>query len=85
MKDFENNISNKDVYEKYGVHKNTVSTWLKNEKKILSGLQKSGTKPKRKKIRLGGYEDIEIAVLQWFLAKRSRNIPIYRILLKEKL
>ena len=30
LKDLEKGISNKDVAEKYGVPKNTVSTWVKN-------------------------------------------------------
>ena len=32
LKDLENGMSNKEVPEKYGVPKNTISTWLKNWK-----------------------------------------------------
>ena len=35
LRDLENGISNKNVAEKYGVPKNTVSTWLKNKENFL--------------------------------------------------
>ena len=35
LRDLENGISNKNVAEKYGVPKNTVSTWLKNKNKMF--------------------------------------------------
>ena len=35
FRDLENGISNKNVTEKYGVPKNTVSSWLKKKKNFL--------------------------------------------------
>ena len=35
LRDLENCISNKNIAEKYGVPKNTVSTWHKNKKNFL--------------------------------------------------
>ena len=43
----EKGMSNKDFAEKYGVPKNTVSTWVKNINNILSSIDK--TRSKRKK------------------------------------
>ena len=43
LNDLKNDISNKDVFEKYGVLKNIVSAWLKYKEQILSDLEKSST------------------------------------------
>ena len=48
LRDLENGISSKNVAEKYGVPKNTVSTWLKNKEKFFTALEKSSNKRKKK-------------------------------------
>ena len=45
FKDLENGMSNRDVAAKYGVPRNTLSTWFKNKEKILDSLEK-GTNTK---------------------------------------
>ena len=55
LRDLENGISNKNVTEKYGVPKNTVSTWLKNKEKRFTALEKFSNK--RKKVRESNYPD----------------------------
>ena len=35
-------------------------------------------------MRTGGYEDIDKAKFQWFLAKRSQNVPTDGDLLKDR-
>ena len=35
LEDIEKGLPNKDVAIKYGVPKNTISTWIKNKDKIL--------------------------------------------------
>ena len=40
LKDLERGMSNKDVAEKYGVPRNTVSTWAKNKERLLPLLEK---------------------------------------------
>ena len=82
LKDLEKGISNKDVAEKYGVPKNTVSTWVKNKEKLLSALEKSSCK--RRKIRESNYADVDNVVFKWFLSQRSKSIPIDGTLIKEK-
>ena len=44
--DLENGISNKNVAEKYGVTKNTVSTWLKNGEKLFTAWKNLQTNAK---------------------------------------
>ena len=82
LRDLENGISNKDVAEKYGVPKNTVSTWLKNKEKLFTALEKSSNK--RKKVRESNYPDIENIVFKWFLSQRGTSIPIDGTFIKEK-
>ena len=40
LKNIEKGLPNKAVATKYGVPKNTISTWIKNKVKILSSLEK---------------------------------------------
>ena len=82
LRDLENGISNKNVAEKYGVPKNTVSTWLKNKEKVFIALKKSSNK--RKKVRGSNYPDIDNVVFKWFLSQRGKSIPIDGTFIKEK-
>ena len=82
LRDLENSISNKNVAEKYGVPKNTVSTWLKNKEKLFTALEKSLNK--RKKVRESNYPDIDNVVFKWFLSQRGKSIPIDGTFIKEK-
>ena len=42
LKDLEKGMTNKDVAAKYGVPKNTLSTWVKNKHKLTTFLEKKG-------------------------------------------
>ena len=44
LRDIEKGISNKDVVVKYGVPKNTTSTWVKNKEKYFRALESSSSK-----------------------------------------
>ena len=84
LKDLEKGLSNKEVAAKYGVPKNTLSTWVKNKQKIFSTFEQSKVTAKRKKLRTGAYDDVDQAVFKWFNSKRSQQIPIDGPMLKEK-
>lgn len=84
LKDLETGMSNKEVAKKYGVPKNTLSTWIKNKTKLLTSLEKNGTKSKRKKLRSGNFKNVDKAIYTWFVAKRSQQVPIDGTILKEK-
>ena len=71
-----------EVAEKYGVPKNTISTWLKNKDKYRAASDKSSNK--RKKLRESDYERVDKVVFKWFLAQRSQNVPIDGVFVKEK-
>ena len=40
LKDLKKGMSNKDIADKYGVPKNTLSTLVKNKEKLLNSLEK---------------------------------------------
>nr|XP_047135829.1 tigger transposable element-derived protein 4-like isoform X1 [Hydra vulgaris] len=84
LKDLETRMSNKEVPKKYGVVKNTLSTWIKNKTKFSTSLEKNGTKFKQKKLRSGNFKNVDKAIYTWFVAKRSQQVPIDGTILKEK-
>ena len=77
-------MTNKDVPAKYGVPKNTPSTWVKNKHILATSLEKKGISSSRKSTRCGRYDQIDKAVFHWFVGKRSQKVPIDGIILKEK-
>ena len=78
----EKGMTNKEASEKFGVPKNTISTWMKNKKKLLEGLEQGSSKAK--KIRGCDYEQIDKAVFKWFTLQRSQNIPIDGSFIQQK-
>ena len=50
-RDLEKCLSNKDVTEKYGVPRNTISTWIKNKSNYFAALKQSSNKRKKTKIQ----------------------------------
>ena len=68
-------MSNKDVAAKYGVQKNTLSTWVKNKEKILDCPEKESN-IKRQKLGTNSFEMVDKAIFNWFLSMRSQNVPL---------
>ena len=54
LKDLGNGLSNKGFATKYGVPRNTVSTWVKNKHKLTASLKKKRNEFLTKKIRVVG-------------------------------
>ena len=74
LRDLESGLSNKEVAVKYGIPKNTVSTWVKNKAKLFTALEQCSNK--RKKLRESNYKRVDDVIFKWFLTKRSQNIPL---------
>ena len=83
LKDIEKGLPNKDVATKYGVPKNTISTWIKNKDKMLSSLEK-GQNVKHRKLRAGAHEALDAAVFKWFLNMRNQNVLLSGGIIQEK-
>ena len=69
---------------KYGVSKNTLSTWVKNKHKLTTSFGKKGMSSSRKSTRCGSYDQRDKAVFHWFVGKISQKVPTDGIILKEK-
>ena len=57
LRELEKDLSNKDVAEKYGVSKNTISMWSKKKSKYFAALEQSSNK--RKKLKYSDYERVD--------------------------
>ena len=68
-------MCNNDVPAKYGVPKNTLSTWVKNKEKLLDSLEK-GNNIKRQKLRTGNFEIVDKVIFNLFLSIRSQNVSL---------
>ena len=81
IRQIEKGMTNKEASEKFGVPKNTISTWMKNKDKLFEGLKQSSSDAK--KMRRCDYEQVGKAV-KWFSLQRNQNVPIDGPILKEK-
>ena len=75
-------MKNKEAADKFGVPKNTISTWIKNKEKSFEALKESA--PSTKKLRGCQYEKVKKALFEWFVLQRSQNIPIDGSMIQEK-
>ena len=61
----EKGMTNKEAADKFGVSKNTISTWIKNKEKNFQPLEESA--PNTKKLRGSQYEKVDKALFEWFV------------------
>ena len=74
-------MTNKEAANKFGMPKNTISTWIENKEKIFQALEESATSTK--KLRGCQYEKFDKALFEWFVLQRSHNIPIDGSMIQE--
>ncbi|GBP27832.1 Tigger transposable element-derived protein 4 [Eumeta japonica] len=79
LKNGENNV---DLCKQFGVSHSTISTMWKNRAKILECFESKSLKIKED--HNPTHQDIENALLVWFKAQRSQNVPISGPLLQKK-
>ena len=63
LKEVEEGKSKLQVAAKYGIPKNTLSTWMKNKDKIFQAAKK-GMNTKRQRLRAGNYEKLDQAIFK---------------------
>ncbi|CAF1150556.1 unnamed protein product [Brachionus calyciflorus] len=63
-----------EICQDLNVKKSTVSGWLQHKEKIVKEYKSGGCK--KRKIRALKYEEIELALLDWFKDARAKKIPI---------
>ena len=64
-----------DVAAKYGVPKNTLSTWDKSNEKLFAALEK-GNSVKCQKLRTGDHETLDTALFQMVFKFAKSKRPI---------
>lgn len=77
-----NGENNADLCKEYKVSHSTISTMWKNRDKILECFESKSLKIKKN--RKPTNQDVENALLIWFKAQRSQNVPLSGRLLQEK-
>ena len=65
----------KDVAAKYGVPKNTLSTWVKNKQKLFAALEK-GNNVNHQKLRTGDHQILDTSVFQMVFKFAKSKRPI---------
>ena len=78
----EKSMTNQEAADKFGVPKNTISTWTKSKEKFFQALEESA--PSTKELRGYQYGKVEKALFESFVLQRSQNIPIDGLMIQEK-
>ena len=70
-----------EIFEKYGVHKRTVSKTVKNRQQVEEAYTSFSFQPDRKRIITGKMEDINEVLYCWF--KQARVMSANNILMEK--
>ena len=73
-----------DICKEMGLSKSTVSTLWANRMKIKAAVTDGSTSSSRKKLRVSSYEDVDMALYQWFVSLREKHVPVSGALMKAK-
>jgi CTP synthase (UTP-ammonia lyase) len=79
----EQNVKQCEIVRRYGLRQSTISTILRNSKKIKENYEMS-TNHNRKRHRCGMNPEIDGAVREWFETARLNDVPINGTILQEK-
>ena len=83
LKEVEDGKTKSQVTVKYGIPRNTLSTWLKNKDKIFEATKK-GSSSKRQRLRQGTFANLDQAMFKWLLVIRSRDAAVLALVFKTK-
>ena len=72
------------VAMKYGIPKNTLSTWIKTKENIFESMKTQGKKSKRRRLKQGTFANLDDLIFKWLLTVRSRTIVVSASVLKTK-
>ena len=59
LKEVEEGSSKSQVAIKYGIPKNTLSTWIKSKEKIFEAMKTQGNKAKRRRLKEGIFAHLD--------------------------
>ena len=72
------------IAKEFGIASSTLSTIIKDKKKILDAFKQSAFKPGRKRLRTAAHEDVEEALVIWFKGIRDQSVPVSGSILRAK-
>ncbi|KAF9406214.1 hypothetical protein HW555_006627, partial [Spodoptera exigua] len=78
----ENGESNSCLAKEFGVGHSTISMIFKNKNRIKQSFNSNVLKPKR--LRKSRQENVDQALIQWFINMRNKGIPVSGPMLQEK-
>ena len=84
LKEVEVGSSKSQVAMKYGIRKNTLSTWIKNKQKNFECMKTQGNKSKRRRLKQGAFANLDDLTFKWLLTVRSKNVVVSASILKIK-
>ena len=84
LKEVEEGSPKSQVAMKYGIPKNTLSTWIKNKEKIFESMKTQASKSKRRRFKQGTFANLDDLIFKWLLTVRSRNVVVSASILKQK-
>ena len=64
LKEVEEGLSKSQVAMKYGIPKNTLSTWIKNKEKFFESMKTQGNKSKRRRPKQGTFANLGYLILK---------------------
>ena len=82
LKEVEDGKTKSQVAAKYGIPKNTLSTWQKNKDKIFEATKKSNSR--RQRLRQGTFANLDQAMFKWLLVIQSRDVAVSALVFKTK-
>ena len=83
LTEVEDGKTKSQVVAKYGISKNTLSTWLKNKDKIFEA-PKKGSNSKRQRLRQGTFANLDQAMFKWLLVVRNRDVAVSALVFETK-
>ena len=83
LKEVEDGKTKSQVTAKYGIPKNTLSTWLKNEDKFFEATNKESNS-KLQQLRQSTFANLDQAMFKWLLVVQTRDVAVSALVFKTK-
>nr|XP_003221764.2 PREDICTED: tigger transposable element-derived protein 4 [Anolis carolinensis] len=80
----ENGKKKTEIAGKYGIKRNSLSSIMKNRDNILEAFESLPFDPKRKRLRMACYNDLEEALVKWYEMAQCSNVRVNGPLLRIK-
>ncbi len=83
IKEKEHDLSHREIKDKFQLSLGAISNILKRKNEYLNDYETNQNKKMKRKMKDNFSQKIEDTVYEWFVAQRSKNIPISGPVLQE--